>query len=164
MTSMNVTRTRIAHMCGEISGIRTAFVNIPRKLLKAQLPATVVFPGRATHSKSSLGEQMIDETRIYKIVLYVDEAAFGSEGQTELETDPFFDSVLQHFAARPGLELDSEGAQQSVSVLNAQLSADGGLVVGPYPFPSAGPEPSPDYVQIQWDLQVEDIVEINYED
>lgn len=163
MSSMNVIRTRIAHMCGEISGVQTAFVNIPRTIKPAQCPASVVFPGRATHSKTDLGEQLIHEIRIYKIVLYVDMAQFGVEGQTELETDPFFDSFLQHFAARPGLELDSEGAQQSVSVLNTALQTDGGLQVGPYPLGSAT-TPPPDFVQIQWDLEVEDIVEIDYQD
>lgn len=162
--SESITRTRIAHMWGEINGVVTAFVQIPRRLQDAQLPASVVFPGRATHSKSDLGEQLIHEVRIYKMVLYIANAQFGASGQTEIQADPFFDAVLQHFAARPGLELDSEGAQQSVSVLNTALLGDGGLQVGPYPIGSGGTEPTPEYLQIQWDLQVEEIIEITYED
>jgi len=155
------TRARIAAMWGEINGVRTAYANIPRVLQDAALPGAVVFPGRATHSKSDLGEQLIHEIRVYRMVLYLSKAAFGTEGQLEIETDPFFDTVLQHFAARPGLELNSEGANQTYSVLTVELLNDTGLVVGPYPLSGQG---SDEYVQVGWDLQVEEIIEITYED
>jgi hypothetical protein len=155
------TRNRIARMWAEINGVQTPFTEIPRALQQAQLPASVIFPGRATHDTKSLGEQMILETRTYKMVLYICEAAFGTTGQTEVQADPFFDAVLQHFTARPGLELDSEGAQQSESVLEAELPIDNGLQVGPYPI--AGGD-SPNYVQIQWDLQVQEVIAITYKD
>src|SRR5579885_1854199 len=101
----STTRLRIARMCGEIAGINTAFLNIPRALQAAHLPACVVWPGQADYA-DDLGEQEILETRIYEIVLYLDEARFGTEGQGQLEADPFFDAVRDHFRARPGLELD----------------------------------------------------------
>lgn len=159
--SESATRTRIAHMLGEINGIVTPFVNIPRRLQDAQLPASVVFPGRATHSKTDLGEQLIAENRIYKIVLYINNAEFGAAGQTEIQADPFFDTVIQHFAARPGLELDSEGANQTYSVLTTALLGDSGLTVGSYPLAGQGGD---EYIQISFDLQVQEIIEIVYHD
>lgn len=154
------TRKRIAAMWGEINGVRTAYANIPRALQDAALPGAVVFPGRATHAKDET-EAFIHETRIYRMVLYIEKAAFGTEGQGEIDADPFFDSVLLHFAARPGLELNSEGAQQSESVLDAEMLTDGGLQVGPYPLAGQG---TPDYIQIAWDLQVTELIEVNYQD
>ncbi len=97
------------------------------------------------------------------MVLYVANAQFGASGQGELQADEYFDVVLQHFAARPGLELDSEGAQQGESAWNAALLGDGGLQVGPYPLQGSG-EGIPDYIQVSWDLQVEEIIAIDYED
>lgn len=164
--SESTTRQRLAAMWGEINGVRTHFNNIPRRLQDAQLPASVVFPGRATHAygpSSDNTEEFITETRVYRMVLYISNAQLGTSGQGEIDADPFFDSVLSHFAARPGLELDSEGAQQSVSVLDAALLTDGGLQVGPYPLGN-GAEPSPEYIQIAWDMQVTELIEIHYED
>ena len=156
-----LTRTRIAAMMGEINGVRTAFAQIPRGLQDAQLPAAVVFPGQATHDRNSMGEQLVLETRVYKIVLYIANASFDTSGQGEINADPFFDDVLAKFAGSPGLELKSEGVQQSYSVLQTELLTDGGLQVGAYPIAGQG---SPDYVQIQWDLQVQEIVQVNYSD
>lgn len=163
----STTRKRIAAMWGEINGVRTAFTQIPRRLQDAQLPASVVFPGQATHNygpASDDTEEFIKETRTYKMILYISNAQLGTSGQGEIDADPFFDDVLRHFSARPGLELNSEGAQQSESVLNAALLTDGGLQVGPYPLGGGGAEPSPDYIQIGWDLQVVELIEVNYQD
>ena len=154
------TRQRIAAMWGEINGVQTAFTQIPRALQDAQLPASVVFPGRATHSKDET-EEFIDETRIYRMVLYISNAGLGTSGQGQIEADPFFDSVLAYFTARPGLELNAEGAHQSASVLDAELLNDGGLQVGPYPIAGQG---TPEFVQIGWDLQVKEVIAINYQD
>lgn len=165
--SESATRKRIAAMWGEINGVQTAFTQIPRRLQDAQLPASVVFPGVATHNYgpgSDDTEQFIRETRTYKMILYISNASFGTSGQGEIDADPFFDDVLGHFSARPGLELNKEAASQSYSVLNAALLTDGGLQVGPYPLGGSGTEPSPDYIQIGWDLQVEEIIEIVYRD
>lgn len=159
--SESTTRNRIARMWAEINGVQTPFMEIPRRLQVAQLPAAVIFPGKATHDKNSLGNQMVLETRIYKMVLYIAEAGLDTSGQSEINADPFFDTVLQHFESRPGLELKSEGANQTYSVLNAETPVDGGLQVGPYPIAGQG---SPEYVQIQWDMKVEEIIEIVYGD
>lgn len=160
-----IQRARIAAMCGAINGVQTAFTNIPRELQDAQLPAFVVFPGPATYDRDTLGESMLLIVREYNLILYVNNAQFGTEGQTQIEVDPFFDAVWTYFAARPGLELDSEGPTgQSVSEYIAILLSDGGLQVGPYPIGGGGATPPKDYIQIRWRLQVKEAVPVQYAD
>ena len=157
--SEQTARVRIAEMCSSVSGVVTAFTQIPRVLQDAQLPASVVFPGEATYDRQAMGEQMVLETRIYNLVLYVCNAAFDTQGMIEIKTDPFFVDVRDYFMARPGLELDRQGDDQSESAFLAVLLGDGGLQVGPYPIGG-----DKDYVQIRWRLQVQEVAAINYRD
>lgn len=159
--SESTTRLRIANMWNGVTGVTTHYYNIPRVLQDAELPGVVIFPGRAVYDSSSFGEQIVKETRIYEMVLYLAKALFGSEGQLEVQADPFFDQVKLYFLAHPGLELDAEGATQSESVYDSTLLGDGGLTVGPYPLAGQG---SPDYIQIRWQLQVEEVEPIAYRD
>lgn len=158
--SEQTTRLRIANMWASINGVVTPFLQIPRVLQDAQLPASVVFPGQATYDTDTLGDQMVLETRTYDMVLYVANAAFDTSGQLEIQTDPFFAAVRDYFLARPGLELDGEGAHQVEIQFNSQLLGDGGLQVGPYPL-SGG---TTDYIQIRWQLRVQEVAAITYHD
>lgn len=159
--SESIERARIAAMCGAINGVQTAFPQIPRALQQAQLPAFVVFPGEATYDYVTLGEEMVLPSRVYNMILYLSEAEFETSGQLEINADPFFEAVETYFFARPGLELDSEGVNQSESQYRARLLGDGGLQVGPYPIGSGGK----DYIQIRWRLQVQgSIIAVNYRD
>lgn len=159
--SESSTRQRIANMWNGINGVQTHYYQIPLALNDAELPGVVIFPGAAMYDTDSLGDEMDLDTRIYEMVLYLIEAAFDTEGQPQLNADPFFDSVKSYFTARPGLELDTQGAHQSESAFNAKLLGDSGLVVGPYPLAGQG---SPDYVQIRWRLQVQEITQVQYKD
>lgn len=160
--SESSTRARISNMWSGITGVVTHAYQIPRVLQDANLPEVVIFPGRAVYDSSNdLGEQMVKETRIYEMVLYVSKAAFGTEGSLQLDADSFFDQVKQYFLARPGLEINAPGAQQSESVYDSTLLGDSGLQVGPYPLAGQG---SPEYVQIRWQLQVEEVEAILYAD
>lgn len=155
------TRQRIARMWAEINGVRTPYMQIPRVLQDAELPGSVIFPGAATFDTDTLGDQLSLDTRIYEMVLYIEKALFDTEGQGQINTDPFFDAVHDHFLARPGLELNSERPNQVESAFEARLLGDNGLQVGPYPI--AG-QNSPDYLQIRWRLQVKEIAAIAYQD
>lgn len=160
--SESSTRLRISNMWDGIAGVVTHYYQIPRVLQDAELPGVVIFPGRSVYDSSNeLGEQMVKDTRIYEMVLYLSKALYGVEGQIEIQADPFFDQVKLYFLARPGLELDAQGASQSESVYDSMLLGDGGLQVGPYPLSGQG---SPDYIQIRWQLQVEEVMEIDYAD
>ncbi len=159
----STTRLRIANMWTGITGVVTPFQNIPRVLQDAQLPASVIWPGQATYDTDGLGDQEVLETRVYEMVLYMNEALFGTSGQMQSEADPFFDQVRDYFLARPGLELDAEGAVQSESAFNARLLGDGGLTVGPYPLNASG-DGAKDYIQVRWRLEVQEIALINFRD
>ena len=159
--SESTTRLRIANMWQGITGVVTHYYQIPRALQDAELPGVVIFPGAATYDREILGEEMVLDTRVYEMVLYLSKAQFGTEGQLEVQADPFFDQVRDYFLARPGLELEAQGAQQSESAYDAVILGDGGLQVGAYPLSGQG---SPDYIQIRWRLQVKEVATISYQD
>lgn len=160
MITVREVRQRLCNMWEEgITGVVTTYYQIPRVLQDAALPGVVVFPAAAEYDRETFGEQLEMETRIYEMVLYVEKAAYGTEGQTELNTDTYFDQVKPYFDARPGLELDSQGANQSFSVYQSHILGDGGFQVGPYPLAGQG---SPDYVQIRWRLQVMNLSPVVY--
>jgi hypothetical protein len=157
------TRIRIAGMCGLIKGVRTAFTNIPRALQDAELPAFVIFNGPATYDNQSLGEQLVQETRVYQLMLFIQNAAFGSTGELQEQSDYFFEAVRDYFLARPGLELDTDPNPMIPSAFDAELLGDGGYSIGPYPL-NAGGEGTPSYVQIRWQLSVVETAQVNYAD
>jgi hypothetical protein len=159
--SESTTRKRIVNMWSNVTGVRTWFYQIPRKLLDAQLPAVVVFPGAATYDTDIEGEQIVIDTRLYEMCLYIERASLDTEGQGEINADPFFDAVRDYFLARPGLELDSEGAHQSESQFDSALLGDSGLSVGPYPLSG---QDSPNYIQIRFRLQVKELAAVTYHD
>lgn len=160
--SESTVRKRIANMWNGITGVQTHYYQIPRKLNDAELPGVVIFPGAATYDNTdALGEQMVLDTRIYEMVLYLAKAQFDTEGQLEIDADPFFDQVRDYFLARPGLELDAQGTTQSESVYDSNILGDGGLQIGPYPIQGQG---SPDYIQIRWRLQVREVAAVAYHD
>lgn len=146
-----------------ISGVVTPFTNIPRVLQDAQLPASVVFNGAATYDKHKFGNDMVEETRIYQLMLFVQNAAYGTTGSLQIDCDPFFEAVRNYFLARPGLELDSDPNPKIPSAFDAELLGDGGFSVGPYPL-NASESDATKYVQIRWQLQVKEIAQIDYAD
>ena len=152
--TVETTRARIVALCGDIEGVTTAFDNIPRALLDVELPAFVVFPGAATYNINVDGNDIVVETRTYRLILFVASAALGTESAAQLAVDPFFDRVRDHFMARPGLELATDDA----IVRRARLLGDDGFQVRPYPL-QAG-ERIPLYAAIEWRLQVEEMAEI----
>jgi hypothetical protein len=157
------TRIIIAGLCSHIPGVVTAFTQIPRMIQDAQLPEMIVLPGPATYDIQVESSEMVLETRLYQLVLLVQNAAFGTSGDLELQCDPFFKSVRDFFLARPGLEeLDTQGVPKIPSVLNAKLLGDSGLNIGSFPF--QGGSDTPEYVQIIWRLQVQEIAPVTYAD
>lgn len=159
-----ITRKRIVTVAREtVTGVETFFDNIPRVLQVAQLPALVVFPGAAVlESLGSDGDALVvQEARLYELVLYVAQANLGTEGQGEIECDPYFQSMERAFLARPGLELPSEGNEQTYSCLQSTLLGDGGLQSGPYPVSG---QDGPEYLQIHWQLRIEEVDSVAYRD
>jgi hypothetical protein len=130
--TVDTTRARLAALQAQITGVVTAYPNVPRAVQEVELPAFMTLVGRATYSKQMLGELALVETRIYTQRLIIKTATLGIEGEAEDETTVFFDRVLDFFADRPQLQLD---ATSSV-VYSAQITSDSGVIILPYP--SAG--------------------------
>lgn len=151
--SVATTRRRLVDHWARISGVRTAFDSIPRKLQIAQLPGVVIFPAEATlDSDYSYGEQTVRERRVYRMVLYLEEMPLNEGDQLQIEADPFFEAVKARFVNRPQLTLDDD--PNSDAVLDSNLLGDGGLQVGPYPLQSDSA-----YLLIEWRIEVIELVE-----
>lgn len=155
--SVTTTLTRIAAMCRLISGIRTAFDNIPRTLDDSELPAIVIYPGAVVYDTDSQGDEIVVMSRRYTITLYLDRAGFGSEAQNQTAIVPFFEGIADYFLARPGLELAGASNPQDVSY-NARLISDSGFQILAYPL-SGMP-----YAAIEFILEVSDVRSISYQD
>ncbi len=154
--SVATTRRRLVDMWSRINGVRTAYDNIPTVLQAAELPGLVIFPGKGTYNTDEQGDQTNVITRIYRMVLYLAEAPLNTEGQTQIEADPFFDAVPAHFSGRPQLTLDGATEPQN-SVFNSALLEDDGFQIGAYPLTT-----DKQYALIEWRLQVVELADIDY--
>lgn len=156
--SVQTTTLRLAAMCREIEGVRTAFDNIPRVLQDAELPAFVIYPGRAALVDADLtGEGDLIEQRTYTMTLYLIKAAYGTEYQAQTSIVPFFDRVRDYFMARPGLEYGADPASNP-RVFDTAWRGDNGFDVLRYPL-SGTP-----YAAIEFNLQVDEWAAIAYQD
>ena len=138
--SVETTSARIAQMWRNLSAdtsysnihIEKVFDSIPLVVLTAHLPAVIIFPGEATYDYEEFGEDMIAETRAYRSVLLLASAvAANYEEVGQLQLAPYFAAAKAYFAARPGLEDDSQadtpGNRQDV-VYEAHITGDRGYV------------------------------------
>lgn len=158
---MNISETiaKIAVLAGNVSGINTAFNYIPRTLKPAQTPAVIIFPGRASGDLTTFGENIYDETRDYRIVLFKALAAFGTETQQEVEIFPIFEALRDYFIARPGLQLTS--SEVNPVVLQARVIGDNGYAITDYPADANQTAP---FATMELLLRVRDVHPINYQD
>lgn len=155
--SVELTTTRIAELCGNVEGVRTAFQQIPRIISNAQVPAVVVFPGEATYDTTTLGEQMVLEVRIYRIVLFYAEAAFGTQGQQQIGIEPLFTRIRDYFLARPGLSLPTEDRV----IYDATMQGDAGFQIVDYP---SGTDKTTSFAAIEFRLECREVSKILYQD
>lgn len=133
-----------------ITGITAAFglSEMPNSLKKSQLPAVVNLPGEAEYEPRGNDRQAV--SRIYLMNFYFTPVESPSEiARQAVIAEPFPLRVQQAFANRPTLE----GLQ---GVENSELAGDGGFAALAY----GGVE----YLGIQFQIQVIEIVEITYDD
>jgi hypothetical protein len=127
--------TMWANFSNDDNGLRieNAFPAIPRILNAALLPAVIPFPGNGVYTRDRYGEAIIGETRSYRCVLYVSSATMGNiqTGQTDVEG--YFTPVRNYFAARPGMEDDTESAPKTV-VAKLDILNDEGYIMAEYPI------------------------------
>lgn len=153
--SVATVKTRLAAIQETISGVKRAYAQPPLSLPASDLPAMVNFAGAATHEWRVAGNDVDLETRAYLMRLYVAPLTTGVPGEMERLCEPFFVSVRDMFAARPGLGLGTKGSHLT-GVQLAILQGDSGVSVMTY----GGAQ----YVGVEFRLQVTELVEVNYAD
>lgn len=136
--------------------IKKVFGNIPRVIQDANIPAAVIFPGEATYDTEIAGDQTLTTTRLYRVVLFIQDAQLGTTTQGQVVTAPFFDAIINYFIARPGLPSPSN--TQDV-VGETALSGDGGYQLTEYPLGSAK-----FYHSVEFRLTVIESTNISYAD
>ena len=156
--SVQETVTRIATLAGQVEGVKTAFEQIPRIISNAQVPAIVIFPGEATYDVTTLGEQSVLEDRIYRIVLFYAEAAFGTQGQQQIGIEPMFTRIRDYFLARPGLSLSGDNTNV---IYDATMQGDAGFQIVDYP---SGTDKTTSFAAIEFRLSCRETARILYQD
>lgn len=151
--SVSTTRPQFILAYRQITGVQHVFDHIPRTIQTAEMPGVIVFPGEMDFTKEA--NDLGSDDRIYRCWLILAEAKLGIEGQTEIDADPWFSRVRDHFVARPGLELDNATLPQDV-VFNSEFLGDGGFSIRPYG--------SKDYAVIEFRHRVNEYVAIAYQD
>lgn len=152
------TTERIATLAGAVEGVKTPFEQIPRIITPAQCPAVVIFPGEANYDLTTLGEQMVKEDRIYRIVLFYAEAAFGTQGQQQIGIEPMFTRIRDYFLARPGLSLPDTPTNV---VYDATMQGDAGFQIIDYP---SGTDKTTSFAAIEFRMEVREVSPILYQD
>ena len=85
------------------TGYCNARDNAPRVIDEADMPLFINFPGPATYSESSRGEDFYEETRQYNLRLYAKNFATGIEGEAEAMLRELIPATVVFFTARPSL-------------------------------------------------------------
>jgi hypothetical protein len=148
--SAETTIERIAELNAQITGITTAFDELPESVEDAELPAALVRVGDAQHVIPYEGARR--ETRNYELLVLVMDAALGTEAEAENRARPFIARFLDFYGARPGLEASDDDRE---IVEGAHITADSGFVNG---IPYANKL----YAGVVFTLQVSEITTISY--
>lgn len=112
--------------------IEHAYDEIPRILSPAVLPCVITFPGQSTYNRDNYGEAM-EETRPYRCVLFIASATLGNLETGKAGVEPYITPALNYFAARPGLEDDTDTLPRNV-VLDMEILNDEGYIISEYPI------------------------------
>lgn len=111
--------------------IETAFDEIPFTLQAAMLPAVITFPGNATYSRDAYGEDTLQEIRTYRCVVHV--ATMGNEQTGKPNVERYISRARHYFAARPGMEDDTQSNPRTVTT-QIELLNDEGHIFAQYPI------------------------------
>lgn len=147
-------KPRLAVIQAGITGVKRAFAQAPGSLPPGDLPLFANFTGAARHNWQIIGHDQDLETRNYLMRLYVRPVGQGIDGEAERLCEPFFVSVRDAFASRPGLGLGVAGSHLA-GVQQAVFLGDSGVSVLRYS--------GQDFIGIEFRLEVNEYVEVNYE-
>jgi len=102
--SIKLIRERIASLQLAIPGVKYAYSILPRGVVQSnQLPLFINFVRDGEYDHEELGDNDILHTRSFNMWLLVKPAAEGEEGESENLTEPWIETVVQYFMARPSL-------------------------------------------------------------
>jgi len=147
-------KKRLAAMQSNINGVVKAYPQMPKKH-NGSFPIFTNHAGPATYDLRTFGEQAMLRPRTYIMRLWVKQVGLDTEYAPEEDAEPWFDIVAQYFAARPGLELETEDAPSGIE-FDAELVGDSGIQLRQW----SGEW----YVTIDFQLRVYDVMAINYTD
>lgn len=99
-------KTALANIMAGVSGIKRSFAYAPASLPAGDLPAAVVFSGKAIYKRQGYQTSPTPD-RTFMVMLYVKPLGQGIDGEAERLCDPFFDRIPAAIAASPRLGLDS---------------------------------------------------------
>ena len=119
---------RLALIAAQLPQVTTTYAQAPRTIADADLPAVIVLPSRATHTRN--GDGQLETTRTYTLMLLVANAKYGTEAEYTSNVLDVVEALVTHLAQRVGLE--SGGLGDSIAH-DALVSADEGLQVISYP-------------------------------
>lgn len=145
-------RDRLAAIGAEIEGVRKAFSFIPRVLQHAELPAFIAF---ASEAQYAVGSDTVQEQRVWRCVVFVDEIGDGIEGSVEETAYLYIDRLRDTFAGRPGLETLSD--PDGLATFNAIPVGDSAVTILEYPQGSGKR-----YYAVECRVLVEDHIRRNF--
>jgi hypothetical protein len=146
-------KPRLVQIQKTITGVKRAYAQAPGAIPPGDLPLFLNFTGPSENNWEILGEDGDVETRMYLMRLLVRQLGQGIDGEAERLCEPFFTSVRNAFAARPGLGLGTSSSHLA-GVQLAVLLGDSGVSV----IKHAGEE----FIGVEFRLQVTEYIEVSY--
>lgn len=146
---VETTAPRLQTILASISGVTRAYDRLPGSLAAADLPAFLIVPGEATQRMLSGRGGMMQESRTYKLLLYVKPLSLETFNQAMNDVRPFFRRVQERFVAAHRLDnLDY--------VVHAHLAGDSGVTPLVYG--------RTEYAGVEFDLEVQEIYAATVDD
>jgi hypothetical protein len=144
--SVATVKDRLALIIGTeaiITGVKKVPQGVPRALTAADLPTCVILTGRGVSER--IGADLVQETRLYRLILLVKSVQTGIELEAEALCEPFFDRFHDAFEVRPGLHTLTN-TDPLAGVQEALLLEDTGTITIEFS--------GVDYAGIEFSLQV----------
>jgi hypothetical protein len=144
-----IVRTQIATLQRSIPGIITAYDQLPKGILKKlEMPLFINFVRDSSIDHDIYGDDAIQVSRQYLMWLIVKPVVEGIEGESESLVEPYIDTVLNFFYARPTLGL-------LTGIVDSAITADSG------PKKMIWPGDRSDLQNVAWGCEFQlDVIEI----
>lgn len=146
---VETTAPRLQMILASISGVTRAYDRLPGSLATADLPAFLIVPGEATQKMLTGRGGVMEETRMYHLLLYVKPLSLDKFNEAMNDVRPFFRRVQERFVAAHRLDnLDY--------VSHAHLVSDSGVTTLVYG--------RAEYAGVEFQLEVREIYAATVDD